>query len=95
VHVHVSTLLADALDPVLTASVLTAGQTGLPPDEASSDPPRSDGRWPDQSGSVLWCAPYEKLQQKLPALPPGPRTRHRCGLRVRRPHRHHHPREHH
>lgn len=25
--------------------------------------------WPDQSGRVLWCAPYEKLQQKLPALP--------------------------
>jgi hypothetical protein len=69
VHVHVSTLLADALDPVLTASVFTAGQTGLPPDEASSDPRRSDGRWPDQSGSVIWCAPYEKLQQKLPALP--------------------------
>jgi hypothetical protein len=69
VHVHVSRLLADALDPVLTASVFTSGQTGLPPDDASSEPRRFDGRWPDQSGSVLWCAPYEKFQQRLPALP--------------------------
>jgi hypothetical protein len=69
VHVHVSALLAAALDPVLTASVFTAGQTGLPPDEATSDLRRSDGRWPDQSGRVIWCAPYDKLQEKLPALP--------------------------
>jgi hypothetical protein len=70
VHVHVSTLLADALDPVLTASVFTAGQTGLGPDDVSSGRVgTADGQWPDQPGSVIWCAAYGKVQENLPSLP--------------------------
>jgi hypothetical protein len=66
---HVSRLLADALDPVLTASVFTAGQTGLHPDDDSRDNGTFEGPWPDQSGGIIWCAPYQEIQQKYPALP--------------------------
>ena len=66
--VHVSRLLADALDPVLTASVFAAGQTGLRPDDDSRDG-SFEGPWPDQSGSIIWCAPYQEIQQKYPSLP--------------------------
>ncbi|HEX8510878.1 MAG TPA: hypothetical protein VF635_15435 [Propionibacteriaceae bacterium] len=66
---HVSTLMAEVLDPVMTASVFAAGQNGLAPDDVSGHPCRSDDRWPNQSGSVIWCATAEELQQKLPALP--------------------------
>ena len=68
-YVHVSRLLADALDPVLTASVFAAGQTGLPPDDDSRDSDSFEGPWLDQSGSIIWCAPYEEIQQKFPSLP--------------------------
>lgn len=68
-YVHVSRLLADALDPVMTASVFTAGQTGLHPDDDSPDDGPVEGPWPDQSGSIIWCAPYQEVQQKYPSLP--------------------------
>ena len=66
---HVSRLLADALDPVLTANVFSAGQTGLPPDDDSRDPDEAEGPWPDQSGNVIWCAPYQEIRQRYPFLP--------------------------
>jgi hypothetical protein len=66
---HVSMLTARVLDPVMTASVFAPGQTGLLPDEAASSPGHADDRWPKQSGSVIWCATAEELQQELPALP--------------------------
>lgn len=69
VHVHVSTLVADALDPVLTASVFTAGQTGLGTRDTSSNLGSCGGRWAYQSGSIVWCAPYEEVQQRYPVLP--------------------------
>jgi hypothetical protein len=69
VRVDVSALVARVLDPVLTASIFTAGQTGLDPDDASSNLGSSEGRRPEQSGSVIWCAPYEAVQQKYPSLP--------------------------
>jgi len=68
-YVHVSRLLAHALDPVLTASVFAAGQTGLHPDDDSGDLGSFKGPWPDQSGSVIWCAPYQEVRQKYPTLP--------------------------
>lgn len=65
---HVSRLLADAIDPVLTASIFTAGQTGLPPDDDSRNG-SSEGPWPDQSGTISWCAPHQEIQAKYPSLP--------------------------
>jgi hypothetical protein len=67
--VHVSRLLADSLDPVLTASGFAAGQTGLHPDDDARDVPSYEGPWPDQSGSVIWCAPYQQVQRRYPSLP--------------------------
>lgn len=69
VYVHVSRLLADVLDPVLTASVFTAGQTGLHPDDESQKSGSYEAPWPDQSGSIVWCAPYQEVQQRYPSLP--------------------------
>lgn len=66
---HVSRFLADALDPVLTASVFAAGQTGLHPDDDSRDYGSFERPWPDQSGSIIWCCPYQEIQQKYPSLP--------------------------
>lgn len=67
--VHVFTLVAEVLDPVLTASVFSAGQTGLGPEEARSGIEPSPQRWPQQSGTVIWCAPYEAVQRKYASLP--------------------------
>ena len=66
---HVSRLLADALDRVLTASVFAAGQTGLHPDDDSRDYGSFEGPWPSQSGSIIWCAPYREVQQRYSSLP--------------------------
>lgn len=66
---HVSRLLADTLDPVLTASVFAAGQTGLHPDDDSRDLGSYEGPWPDQSGSIIWCAPHQEVQRRYPSLP--------------------------
>jgi hypothetical protein len=68
-HVHVSRLLADALNPVMTASVFAAGQTGLHPDDEVRDYRTLEGGWPEQSGGIIWCAPYREIQQKYPGLP--------------------------
>jgi hypothetical protein len=67
--VHVSTLVAEVLDPVLTAGIFSAGQTGLGPEEAGTALEPAPGRWPQQSGTVIWCAPHEDVQQKYAALP--------------------------
>ena len=61
-------MVAAALDPLLTNTVFTAGQTGLRSDAAATKPP-TEGRWPEQSGSVLWCAPYDEVQENYPSLP--------------------------
>lgn len=66
---HVSRLFADALDPVMTASVFAAGQTGLHPDDESRDYGTLEGAWPEQSGGIIWCAPYQEIQQTYSALP--------------------------
>ena len=68
-YVHVCRLLADALDPILTARGFAAGQTGLHPDDDFHDLSRFEGPWPDQSGSIIWCAPNETFQQRYPSLP--------------------------
>lgn len=68
-HVHVARLLADALDPLMTASVFAAGQIGLHPDDESRDYRPLEVGWPEQSGGIIWCAPYREIQQKYPALP--------------------------
>jgi len=67
--VHVSRLLADALDPVLTARGFAAGQTGLPPEGDTRDLGSFNGPWPDQSGHIVWCAPYQEVQRRYSSLP--------------------------
>jgi hypothetical protein len=67
--VHVSALLADVLDPLLTACGFASGQTGLHPDDAVAGPDAPGDAWPAQSGSVLWCAPYDVFQDRCPSLP--------------------------
>jgi hypothetical protein len=68
-YVHVCRLLADALDPILPARGFAAGQTGLHPDDDSRELGPFEGPWPDQSGSIIWCAPGETFQQRYPSLP--------------------------
>jgi hypothetical protein len=65
---HVARLVAAALDPLMTRCGFSAGQTGLPPENA---------RWPagagaaasEDSGAVLWCGGYETLKERQPGLP--------------------------
>lgn len=64
-RMDVSRLVADALDPVLTARGFAAGQTASPSD---------DGHDPDQqgathSGTVIWCAAWWEFQRSYPSLP--------------------------
>lgn len=66
---HVTRLLADTLDPVLTTSVFAPGQTGLHPDADHRDFGSYEGPWPDQSGSIIWCATYQDVQRRYPSLP--------------------------
>lgn len=53
----------------MTTSVFAAGQTGLHPDDESRVYRAPEGGWPEQSGGIIWCAPYREMQQKYPDLP--------------------------
>ena len=61
--------MAKVLDPVLTAGVFAAGQTGLSPVHTLAGLGSSDGPWPRQSGSIIWCAGYGDLRAAYPLLP--------------------------
>ncbi len=67
---HLAALVAELLDPLLTARGFAAGQTGLHPDDVGDGfRPDPAEPWPVQSGSVLWCAPYDAFQGRYPFLP--------------------------
>lgn len=49
--------------------VFAADQTGLHPDDDPRDYGSFDGPWPEQSGSIIWCGPYQEVREKYPSLP--------------------------